>query len=54
MKKEKDDGNEDDFYRRMKHWEKSNPGLREEMEENCHELQNDFKVPRSIWDKLYK
>ncbi|KAK3909425.1 DNA excision repair protein ERCC-6 [Frankliniella fusca] len=52
-KRGKDDGNNDDFHRRIKLWEHQNEGLREQMEEDVHEFENGFRLPNIIWDKLY-
>lgn len=52
-KKGKDDGNLEDFFRRIKLWERQNEGLREQMEEDVHEFENGYRLPALIWDKLY-
>lgn len=52
-KRAKDDGNGEDFYRRVKLWDKQNDGLRDQYEADVHEFDNGFKVPNAIWDKLY-
>ncbi|KAJ1527811.1 hypothetical protein ONE63_007757 [Megalurothrips usitatus] len=52
-KRGKDDGNSEEFFRRIKHWEKQNEGLREQMENEVHEFENGYKLPSLIWDKLY-
>lgn len=50
--REMDDGNVDDYLRRLKAWERSND--REEIESQVKNVDNGFKMPLVIWNKLYK
>lgn len=49
--KELDDGNVDDYLKRLKTWERNNN--REEIESQVKNIDNGFKIPSVIWNKLY-
>lgn len=50
-----DDGIEEDFQHRLKEYEKCNPDIATDNEDVFHCIDGDyFKVPKEIWEKLYK
>lgn len=59
-RKELDDGDIDTYNRRIRQWEKikaetpSAEGEESDDEEKFYDLEGDYKIPLSTWNKLYK
>lgn len=54
-KKEQDDGDVDVFSRRIRAWKHERKEAEiDESSQLYHILDDEFKVPQDIWDKLYK
>lgn len=50
-----DDGIEEDYQYRLREYEKSKPQLALDCDDEFHFIDGDyFKVPKEIWEKLYK
>lgn len=50
-----DDGIEADYQCRLREYEQCNPEIATDNEDVFHSIDGEyFKVPKEIWDKLYK
>lgn len=50
-----DDGIEEDFQHRLREYEKCNVDIATDNEDVFHCIDGDyFKIPKEIWNKLYK
>lgn len=50
-----DDGIEEDYQYRLRAYEKCNPEIATDNDDLFHLIDGDFfKVPKEIWEKLYK
>lgn len=54
-KKELDDGDVDAFNRRIRLWEREQERLEvDEEKPKYQQLDGEYKIPKEMWDKLYK
>lgn len=50
-----DDGIEEDFQSRLQEYEKCNLEIATDVDDVFHSIDGDyFKIPKEIWEKLYK
>lgn len=49
-----DDGDVDEYNRRMRLWQKTKLDCDEEVVQGVHELDGGYQIPNTIWIRLYK